>query len=292
MWKYTDALPAVLMDEDDLWHSSLSRALAHLPPAYRFDDHSNHQDHINGVDSSDLHQQGDEDGQMDAPEMTPEDFWEGARSDDGAAASSAGGGSFIDDLEASTSKLRLGHHKEQQEQQQQQQQQTKPRPPPLPLSSSSSSSQRKLYSSSSRPVSPLSPLSQLQQQHLESFAGGSSGIPQRMPTPPSITLSPPVNAADLPLSNQQQQSLSDSTPASRTLHKMAASPSLTAHALASSNIHPRELRSLKYSLKGVLDLWARSPGRSLDEQLSRSQVFEDVVHKVIGDFEKGLQDEE
>lgn len=287
------------MDEDDLWHSSLSRALAHLPPAYRFDDQSSHQDHhINGA--SELQQQGEPDGEMDAPEMTPEDFWDGARSDDGAATSSAGGGSFIDDLEASTSKLRLGHHQEQQQQQQKQRQQHqhKPRPPPLPLSSSSSSSQRKLYSSSSRPVSPLSPLSQLQQQHLESFAGGgtsssNNSLPQRMPTPPSITLSPPVNAADLPMSSQQQQSsLSDSTPASRTLHKINVSPSLTAHALASSNIHPREVRSLKYSLKGVLELWARSPGRSLDEQLSRTQVFEDVVHKVIGDFEKGLQDEE
>lgn len=81
-WKYLDMVAPVSFET---WQEDLPKAIEELPLRYR-------QPHSGATG-------GEDDGQIDAPEMSAEDFWEGANSDSS--------GSLIDELEASTQKLRL-----------------------------------------------------------------------------------------------------------------------------------------------------------------------------------------
>lgn len=220
MWKFYDVMPPVSFEA---WHDSLDKAIDDLPLKYRL----HPEEGLGGGGDIDA-----EEGQIDAPEMSAEDFWEGANSD------SSGSGSMIDELEASTQRLRLA-----------------------------SSLPRPAHHSHSLPPSPTA-----------------------VHSPPSIVLSPPAPFSDLhssyPPQTSRRQQLGQSHTNGNPLPSFAPA---TAEALAQSHVLPEEVSSLKGTLKGLLELWARAGSSSLDQQLSKLQVFEDVAKQVVQDYERGLK---
>lgn len=186
--------------------------------------------------------------------MSAEDFWEGAHSD-------SSGSSMIDDLEASTREFNLRSSLQ------------------TSLDSIGSPSEQQSKTASSLPPSP----------HATTF-------------PPSIVLSPPSNQPEALPSVSGQYSDTAASSGSGTLRKrgstisllsgMSSSP-VVAEALANSHVDPQEIRALKASLKGMLDLWTSSSShQSLDSRLSRLQVFEAVADRVVVDHEQGIHDPE